>query len=84
MSLGAEDEQYNEQVEGYRNGYSGNPPAGFSNTFIELHNREGHESNTYIQAKTTSKNKYRYEEQAKNEGLELSDWVIKTLNAAIT
>lgn len=72
-----------ERSEGFRQGYAGKPPKGFHGNIGNLNARSELPADAQLQVRLNSQVKARYVKQAQRESLKLSEWVIKTLDAAL-
>lgn len=64
----------NDFGEGYRDGYGGRAPRGFHGALGNSYGAKGLETNTVVQIRINSEIKEKYESQAKETGVSLSDW----------
>lgn len=68
--------------DGYRDGAAGKPPRGFHGNLGNLNAAGELPADSQLQVRLNSQVKARYVKQAQREGLKLSQWVLKTLDAA--
>lgn len=68
--------------DGYRDGFEGRPPRGFHGNLGNLNAQGDLPADSTIQFRVNSQIKASYVKQAQREGLKLSAWIIKTLDAA--
>ena len=80
--LGLKDYQQ-ELGDGYRDGFAGKPPHGFHGNLGNLNAQGELPADSSIQFRVNSQVKASYVKQAQKEGLKLSAWIIKTLDATI-
>lgn len=80
--MGLKDHQQ-ELGDGYRDGFAGKPPRGFHGNLGNLNAQGELPADSSIQFRVNSQVKASYVEQAQREGLKLSAWIIKSLEAAI-
>lgn len=67
--------------DGYRDGFAGVPPRGFHGNLGNLNAQGELPADSSIQFRVNSQVKASYVKQAQREGLKLSAWIIKTLDA---
>lgn len=67
--------------DGYRDGFAGLPPRGFHGNLGNLNAQGELPADSSIQFRVNSQVKASYVKQAQREGLKLSAWIIKTLDA---
>jgi hypothetical protein len=79
--LGLKDHQQ-ELGDGYRDGFAGKPPRGFHGNLGNLNAQGELPADSSIQFRVNSQVKASYVKQAQRDGLKLSAWIIKTLDAA--
>ncbi|MDY0208065.1 MAG: hypothetical protein RBR82_15800 [Pseudomonas sp.] len=70
--------------DGYRDGFAGVPPRGFHGNLGNLNAQGDLPADSSIQLRVNSQIKASYVKQAQREGLKLSAWIIKTLDAEVT
>lgn len=68
---------------GYRDGFAGLPPAGFHGNLGNLNAAGVLPADSQLQARVNSQVKASYVKQAQREGLKLTAWMLKTLDAAV-
>ena len=68
--------------DGYRDGFAGKPPVGFHGNIGNLNASGELPADSQLQVRLNSQIKSRYVKQAQRENLKLSQWVLKTLDAA--
>lgn len=68
--------------EGFRDGLEGRPPRGFHANLGNLNAQGELPADSQLQIRVNSQVKARWVKQAQREGLKLSQWVHKTLDAA--
>lgn len=71
-----------ERGEGFRDGLEGRPPRGFHGNLGNLNAQGELPADSQLQIRVNSQVKARWVKQAQREGLKLSQWVHKTLDAA--
>lgn len=77
------DGRMKERGEGYRDGYVGKPPRDVHRGIGNKNRQIGEEKREkYMAVRVTDKMKKTYKDQAKRQGMDLSEWIIKTLDAA--
>ena len=67
--------------DGYRDGFAGKPPRGFHGNLGNLNAQGDLPADSSIQFRVNSQVKASYVKQAQREGMKLSAWIIKTLDA---
>ncbi|PHM23007.1 hypothetical protein [Xenorhabdus ehlersii] len=67
---------------GYRDGMAGNPPQGFHGNIGNLNAAGVLPADSMLTIRLNSQLKSRYVKQAQREGMKLSAWALKYLNAA--
>ncbi|OXS14893.1 hypothetical protein CGX12_11780 [Zobellella denitrificans] len=68
--------------DGYRDGVEGGPPRGFHGNLGNLNAQGELPADSQMQIRLNSQVKARYVKKAQREGMKLSAWVLKTLDAA--
>ena len=68
--------------DGYRDGVEGRPPRGFHGNLGNLNAQGELPADSQMQIRLNSQVKARYVKQAQREGMKLSAWVLKNLDAA--
>lgn len=70
-----------EMGDGYRDGFLGKPPKGFHGMLGNKNAQIGElPADSWLQVRLNSQVKSKYVKQAQKEGMNLSAWIIKTLN----
>ena len=69
--------------DGYRDGFAGVPPRGFHGNLGNLNAQGELPADSSIQFRVNSQVKASYVKQAQREGMKLSAWIIKTLDAEV-
>lgn len=69
--------------DGYRDGFAGKPPRGFHGNLGNLNAQGDLPADSSIQFRVNSQVKASYVKQAQREGMKLSAWIIKTLDAEV-
>lgn len=69
--------------DGYRDGFAGKPPRGFHGNLGNLNAAGVLPADSQLQVRINSQIKASYVKQAQRENLKLSEWVLKTLSAAV-
>lgn len=68
--------------DGYRDGAAGRPPRGFHGNLGNLNAQGALPADSQLQVRVNSQVKARWVKQAQREGMKLSQWVAKHLDAA--
>ena len=71
-----------EMGDGYKDGFAGNPPRGFHGNLGNLNAQGELPANSHLNIRVNSQAKAGWVKQATAEDLTLTQWVIKTLDAA--
>ena len=71
-----------ERGDGYRDGVAGKPPRGMHGNIGNLNAQGELPADSQLQVRLNSQVKSRYVKQARRESMKLSQWVLKTLDAA--
>jgi len=71
-----------EMGDGYRDGFAGNPPRGFHGNLGNLNAQGDLPANSHLNIRVNSQAKAGWVKKASAEGMTLTQWVIKTLDAA--
>lgn len=80
--MGLKDHQQ-ELGDGYRDGFAGKPPRGFHGNLGNLNAAGVLPADSQLQVRVNSQVKASYVKQAQRENLKLSEWVLKSLSAAV-
>lgn len=81
MTLGLGGDHRTERGDGYRDGAAGKPPRGTHAGVGNDNAARDEPADTWLQVRLNARQKARYVKQAQQEGLKLSAWVLRHLDA---